>query len=446
VVVSELLIFVSYGQWYLSNGLEDPDEPDVADIAHAAIAAGGFAQAQNVIVVLTPELHTGELPLRVEVWSRRPDTDDRTGYRGRLNVDRHGLIVSGVEGQQARIDVPPGQRGVRVLPGDAGQDPPVAWRVQIFPATHPSGRGAAPRKRSSAAREKSRRRLLASVAEVRAGSFFWDLTGQRLDPDDHELLSELAPTVTTPVCVNLYRTGLSEVPEWLRLVPDLRHLLVHYNDLTTLPSWLPELTRLQRLAIAFNRDFTTLPDLVADLPALERLEIDGTAITRLPEAMATMTRLQRLSAMQIPLAAVPDWIGHLTRLQHLEVYDTPITRLPDSIGQLHELHTLTASETALSALPESIGQLRQLRNLSIDRTPITRLPDSIGQLTNLERLNLAGTAVATVPDSLATLPNLRSLSLDHTAITSLPAALLDRAGLNLGLDGTPLHRQRKRRQ
>ena len=223
--------------------------------------------------------------------------------------------------------------------------------------------------------------------------YWWDLTRIRYDEEYDEILWDIAPTLTDPIIVNLYRTGIRTLPRWLTRLPRLVGLLVHENRLVDLPEWLPELSSLERLCLSLNPGIVVVPDIVAALPSLRRLELDDTGITCLPESMRTMTHLEQLTLSDTPLTHLPSWIGQLHNLRRLHLTNTPIQTLPESIGQLANLQSLLLDRTALTTLPNSLGNLHALEELYLsDARALTALPDSVRALPNL-RVTLDGTAI-----------------------------------------------------
>lgn len=220
---------------------------------------------------------------------------------------------------------------------------------------------------AKSSREKKRQVVRERIADQHG--YWLDLTRIRFDEEYDEILWDIAPTLTDPIIVNMYRTGIRTLPRWLTRLPRLVGLLVHENRLVDLPDWLPELNRLERMTLALNPGIVAVPDIVAALPSLRRLDLDDTGITRLPESMRTMTRLEQLTLSNTPLASLPNWIGDLRNLRQLHLTDTPIQTLPESIGRLENLETLLLDRTALTALPDSIRELPNLR-VTLDGTAI----------------------------------------------------------------------------
>ncbi len=315
-----------------------------------------------------------------------------------MTVAGNGLRVSSVDDRGQRLQVDDGVYEYAIA---HKQEPNGArrWQVTLFlvgtvPA--PAGTPARTRTDTPAGREKRRTKLLERLADRQNGN---DLSNFKLENGYNELLDELAPSLGGRV--NLYRTGITQLPDWLRKCPMLSELLAHDNQLTSLPDWLPELHGLQRLTLAYNHGLRSLPDVIATVPRLLRLELDETGLTEFPAVLRFMPRLQRLSIM----------------------------------------------DTAITELPTWIGEMRGLRQLYLDNVPLASLPDSIGDLPNLEKLYLQNTALTSLPDTLVNLPNLKAVALDGSPITHIPAAVIDHFPDGVISDGsTPFGRQRRRKR
>lgn len=141
--------------------------------------------------------------------------------------------------------------------------------------------------------------------------------------------------------LNLSRLGLTEVPESLGRLGQLKILQLHVNRLAEVPESLSQLKRVKMVALAANR-----------------------------------------------LKAVPEWFGQLAELQYLYLFANQLTVLPERLGGLKQLRMLALFDNQLTALPESLRQLPVLEELYLHGNDALGLPgeilgvewrDSIGQ-------------------------------------------------------------------
>ncbi len=112
---------------------------------------------------------------------------------------------------------------------------------------------------------------------------------------------------------------------------------------------------------------------------LELLELGSNTITRLPEVLSHMPRLQRLS-----LAG-----------NQLKLTEQTLAKL----NSLSTLRYLNLDKNPLGATPD-FSQMTQLRRLSLQETGITELPEGLSNSVHIELMNLTGNKIKELPDWL----------------------------------------------
>ncbi|UVK92239.1 hypothetical protein LOY49_18635 [Pseudomonas atacamensis] len=112
---------------------------------------------------------------------------------------------------------------------------------------------------------------------------------------------------------------------------------------------------------------------------LELLELGSNTITRLPEVLSHMPRLQRLSLANNQLKLTEQTLAKLNRLSTLRY--------------------LNLDKNPLGATPD-FSQMTQLRRLSLQETGITELPEGLSNSVHIELMNLTGNKIKELPDWL----------------------------------------------
>ena len=125
---------------------------------------------------------------------------------------------------------------------------------------------------------------------------------------------------------------------------------------------------------------TELPETLGQLTQLKSLDLSGNQLEALPESLGQLTQLQWLHLGENQLTALPESLGQLTQLRELYLGTNQLEALPESLGQLTQLQSLDLPRNQLTALPESLGQLTQLRELNLADNQLTALPESLGEL------------------------------------------------------------------
>lgn len=167
----------------------------------------------------------------------------------------------------------------------------------------------------------------------------------------HDLMHDLAEKVSRFDCVRV-EDAKKEIPE------TVRHLSVCSDTVAQLKSR-PELKRLHTLLIlkSPSSSLDQLPgDLFTELKSLRVLGLEDCNIIRLPER-----------------------IGNLKYIRYLALCKS-ITKLPQALTRLYRLQTLSSPKGSGLEVPEDIVNLTRLRHLDMDTSKIT----GIGKLVHLQ--------------------------------------------------------------
>jgi len=143
-LVHDLVVALDYGQFGIFGGYR-PDV-DHLELLTRAQTGPGIASYECGVVVLSPHQNNFRMPLRIEVWHRRPPDDGDsweeiaectlTVEGGELRYDSPAVVG------KAACEVPDGRYAVRVCgrgfvnrgwPGST--EPGDVWRVQLWPGT-----------------------------------------------------------------------------------------------------------------------------------------------------------------------------------------------------------------------------------------------------------------------------------------------------------------------
>ncbi|WP_293352870.1 MULTISPECIES: COR domain-containing protein [unclassified Microcoleus] len=100
------------------------------------------------------------------------------------------------------------------------------------------------------------------------------------------------------------------------------------------------------------------------------LDLMGLKLTKLPEAIASLTQLRTLWLENNQLKELPEALASLTQLQELWLEYNQLTKLPDTIGSLTQLQELCLYNNELRELPEAIASLTQLQKLNLNNNPL----------------------------------------------------------------------------
>lgn len=211
-------------------------------------------------------------------------------------------------------------------------------------------------------------------------------------------------------------TTITELPESLGRLTQLRSLNLSGHRLKALPEGLGKLTQLQSLNVSFNR-LEALPE---QLTHLESLNLSWNHMSKVPEAIRSFSRLKSLKLSQNEFTILPEWIGQLSRLQSLDIDELGLSSLPGELRHLTQLQSLDIGGNKLTLLPEWLSELVKLTKLDLGNNQLEHLPLWLGLLRQLEVLHVWMNPLLDIPNSLIELPVLRHFSFNSPVLTEIP--------------------------
>lgn len=141
------------------------------------------------------------------------------------------------------------------------------------------------------------------------------------------------------------------------------------NQLSDLPD---DFARLKKLKILFltNNRFTHIPPVLSQCPALEMIAFKENQLTEFAEdSIPEHTRWLILTGNQ--LTRLPDSMGKLHRLQKLALAGNQLTELPNSMANCRSLELIRLSANRFEALPDWLFKLPRLSWLAFAGNPFS---------------------------------------------------------------------------
>jgi len=272
-----------------------------------------------------------------------------------------------------------------------------------------------------------------------------------------------------PRVLDLSNLGLTEIPEEIFQIPNLKTLILYGNDLASIPTSIKHLTTIENLLLSGNRyggrnRILNISPEISQLTNLRKLELSSCALESLPMAICELANLEELKLTKNKLDFLPPQIERLGNLKSLHLCHNALSELPPEIGNLPNLEELYLGGNPLRKLLGEIGNLKSLRKLSFgycpdgdevtitmadtDYTPskypktgLVRLPDTIGNLINLKVLDISSNAIDELPDSIGELASLQILDASFNNVRTLPDSIVQLSNLEeLYLYSNPLEK------
>ncbi|UPW17879.1 leucine-rich repeat-containing serine/threonine-protein kinase [Agarivorans sp. TSD2052] len=178
-------------------------------------------------------------------------------------------------------------------------------------------------------------------------------------------------------------------PEIFTLADSLEILDLSDNQLNDLPDDLPRLVNLKILFLS-NNCFEHIPGVLQHCPKLEMIGFKANKISQVAEGcLPVNTRWLILTDNQI--SRLPNSMGQLSRLQKLALAGNKLAELPSSMALCRSLELVRLSANSLSALPDWLLQLPRLAWLAFAGNPFSskNYTDSPMRTVNFADLELA---------------------------------------------------------
>jgi hypothetical protein len=148
---------------------------------------------------------------------------------------------------------------------------------------------------------------------------------------------------------------------------------------------------------------TIVPPVVTLLEHVQKLFLCYNQLSSVPSELGQLTALKYLNLRNNQLSSVPHDLGQLSALQYLYLSHNQLSSVPSELGQLSALQWLYLNNNQLSSVPIELGQLSALRKLHLSNNQLSSVPSELGQLSSLQLLELSNNQLSSVPSELGQL-------------------------------------------
>eukprot|EP01124_Arcella_intermedia_P014856 TRINITY_DN21410_c0_g1_i1.p1 TRINITY_DN21410_c0_g1~~TRINITY_DN21410_c0_g1_i1.p1 ORF type:complete len:2184 (-),score=470.63 TRINITY_DN21410_c0_g1_i1:39-6566(-) len=180
---------------------------------------------------------------------------------------------------------------------------------------------------------------------------------------------------------------------------------------------LEKLTNLQFLTLQ-KCDISSIG--FSSLPNLKELQLDQNKLSSI-ESICNFTSLEAISLNENIISRIPNDISRLTRLQSLRFNSNMLASLPLTMfNTLTNLVQMDLSNNRLVILPDAFDKLVLLESIILKANKLVHLPPSLGYCSKLDSVYCTGNMLDTLPSTLTNLMNLKKLDISDNRFSSLP--------------------------
>ncbi|XP_068170054.1 leucine-rich repeat-containing protein 10 [Antennarius striatus] len=183
--------------------------------------------------------------------------------------------------------------------------------------------------------------------------------------------------------LDLSSRQLRRLPVPICVFNELVKLYLSDNNLSSLPTEIQSMKKLQLLALDFNC-FEELPTAVCRLPQLSILYLGNNRLYHLPRELRELKELNTLWLETNCFTVFPKVVCELPNLKTLHLGYNQIQSLPRELIMLEELRSIWLAGNHLAEFPPVLLEMHFLAVVDVDRNRIRRFP----ALSHMEGLKL----------------------------------------------------------
>lgn len=159
-----------------------------------------------------------------------------------------------------------------------------------------------------------------------------------------------------------------------------------------------------------NQNLTEFPDEIFKMKNLRSLNISNNKIKTIPSDIKNLKNLRTLDISFNQLDNIYAKICELKNLRILNLNSNNLKSFPVQFDRLENLNSLHIAKNKLTSIPDEIFKLVNLREIDLSNNQITELNSNIRNLTFLRRLWINNLPLKKLPfDEIKYLPNLKAL-------------------------------------
>jgi len=174
-----------------------------------------------------------------------------------------------------------------------------------------------------------------------------------------------------------------------------------------------------------GQNLTELPDYVMEMKNLKFLDVGSNQFSSLPDDFAKLQSLEILFCSDNLFETYPTVLNQLPNLYMVSFKNNRISFIPEEAfeGPYVNINWLILTGNRLPKLPRSIGKLRRMKKFMLANNHLRSLPEEMISMQDLELIRLANNNLEAFPETLRELPNLTWVALADNNFNRLDATL-----------------------
>ena len=200
-------------------------------------------------------------------------------------------------------------------------------------------------------------------------------------------LDDLTGTSSNLESLELQQNIIKSIPSSIQRFPELKKLVLNYNQIDFIDPAIAKLTELEQLGL-YENQLGAIPSALFELDKLKEIDLYFNNIERLDSGVSKWQNLKVLYLSNNKLLSVPENIGDLPLLEELYLHNNRLSYIPETIGKAHNLKVLRVNNNYLGSLPNSIARLKYLENLDISNNQLRTISIDFFQIETMKLFTL----------------------------------------------------------
>lgn len=238
--------------------------------------------------------------------------------------------------------------------------------------------------------------------------------------------------------LNMSNQNITELPENLGYLAELKYLVFNNNQITTIPSSIEFLVNLDSLDLS-NNVLTSLPTGFSELEDLKFLNLSENEFEIYPTVIDSIFSLNILNLENNYIESLSDNINNLNNLNSLIISNNNIQQLPEDLSALINLNYLDISNNNISNIPSSFNFFTQLQKFYAQNNKINIIPDIFNQLNSLVEINLANNKIIELDNNFFNSSYLTNVNLSNNKLLRLPSSICEAPISNIDVSNNFLY-------